>query len=140
MRQTIDPTFQYDRGPVAWGAVVVVAFGLVVNFAVSRPDWLVPIAFVGGGVAAVRSDFYGTPANNGAGAVALGTLALIPVLAVARTTAVFGAEGVGETLFLSAVLALGWVLVLFVVLVPFGYLGGWIVDVTRRRVGGPIGY
>ncbi|OIB55543.1 hypothetical protein [Natrialba sp. SSL1] len=140
MRQTVDPDFEFDRGPVLWGAIAVVILGFTVNFLLNRPLWLVLVALVGGGVAAARSDFYEVPANNGAVAAVLGTLALIPFLAFARVSWLFGIEGSGDTLFLSAVLGLAWVAIVLIVLAPLGYVGGMLVDMIRRRVGGPIGY
>ncbi|ELY90606.1 hypothetical protein C483_11116 [Natrialba hulunbeirensis JCM 10989] len=140
MRQTVDPDFEFDRRPVLWGAIAVVILGFAVNFLLNRPLWLVLVALVGGGVAAARSDFYEVPANNGAVAAVLGTLALIPFLAFARVSWLFGIEGSGDTLFLSAVLGLAWVAIVLIVLAPLGYVGGMLVDMIRRRIGGPIGY
>lgn len=140
MRQTIDPGFEYDREPVVWGAVVVVVLGLLVNFVLARPGWLVPSAFVGGVVAAARSSFYDPSANNGALAATVGTLTLLPVLAVTRAQFVFGIETVGDTLFYGVTLTMAWVTVVLIVLAPIGYVGAWLTDVVRRRVGGPIGY
>ncbi|SDQ27930.1 DUF5518 domain-containing protein [Natronobacterium texcoconense] len=140
MRQTIEPTFEYGRGPVLWGAATVVVLGLVVNFGLNRPGWLMPAALVGGGVAAARSGFYDPSANNGALAATVGTLALIPILAITRTTGMFGIESVGDRIFITIILALGWLTMLVVIIAPFGYIGGYLVDTVRRRVGGPIGY
>ena len=140
MRQTVDPDFEYDRGPVLWGAATVVALGLLVNFVLARPGWLIPVALVGGGVAAARSEFYAAPANNGAVAVILGTAILIPPLSIMRSRIVFGIDAVGDTVFYALALSVAWIAVLLVVLAPMGYLGGWAVDSVRRRVGGSIGY
>ncbi|AFZ72319.1 DUF5518 domain-containing protein [Natronobacterium gregoryi] len=140
MRQTVKPSFEYGRGPVLWGAVTVIVLGLVVNFVLQRPGWLMPTALAGGGVAAARSGFYDPSANNGALAAIVGTVALMPVLAITRTTGMFGIEQTGDTIFFSIIFVLAWITILFVVIAPFGYIGGWLVDTVRRRVGGPLGY
>lgn len=139
MRQRIDPAFEYDPGPVLWGAVVVFGLGLVVNFVLGRPLWLVLVALVGGGVAASRCGFYDVSANNGALAVVVGTLALLPFLSFRRTTW-FPIEGTGDTLFYVVVFVLSWLPMVVIVLAPIGYVAGIVVDNLRRRLDSPLGY
>ena len=139
MRTSVNASVEYNRWPVLWAAVVMIVGGLVVNFGLNRPGWLVPLALLSGGVATALSDYYEPSANNGAIGVILGTVVLIPVLAYTRVTWQFGIQGTGDVLFFTLVLSAAWLTVTFSLAI-LGYLGAVLVDVTRRRVGGPIGY
>jgi hypothetical protein len=139
VRQRIDPDVEYDRGAVLWAAVTMVLVGLVVNFVLYRPGWLVPGAAVAGGVAAARSGYYQPSGNNGAIGVVIGMLLISPVLAAPRV-GLFADTGSGDVAFLTIALTLGWVAGIAIVVIPVGYLGALVVDYTRKKVGGPIGY
>ena len=140
MRQKFDPDLEFDWGPTLWSAATLVILGLLVNFVVIRPNWLPWAAMIAGGVAAARSEYYDPSANSGAVGVFLGTLILIPVLAIHRVTLRYGFDTSGDTFFLTVGLSLGWLLVVLMVLVPLAYFGAIITDFVRRRIGGPIGY
>lgn len=139
MREAVNTPFEYNRWPVFWAAVAMTAGGLVVNFGLGRPGWLMPVALLSGGVAAALSGYYEPSANNGAIGVLLGTSALLPVLAYTRVSWEFGVQSAGDVLFFTLVLSGAWFTVTFS-LAMLGYLGAILVDFTRRRVGGPIGH
>ena len=139
MRTPVNASFEYNRWPVLWAAVVMIVCGLIVNFGLSRPGWLLPLSLLSGGVAAALSGYYEPSANNGAIGVILGTLALIPFLAYTRVSWVFGIQNAGDVVFFTVVLTGAWFTVTFSLAI-LGYLGAILVDFTRRRVGGPIGY
>jgi len=139
MRQTIDPHVEFDWRPVLWGASVVVLFGLVVNLVFLKPAWFIPATLVGGGVAGARSGFYGQSGNNGAIAVLLGSVVLTPILTYTRIMSL-GIESLGDSVFVFVGWAGAWLIIVMMILVPHGYIGGVLVDFTRRKVGGPIGY
>ena len=139
MRTPVNASFEYNRWPVLWAAVVMIVGGLIVNFGLSRPGWLLPLSLLSGGVAAALSGYYEPSANNGAIGVILGTLALIPFLAYTRVSWVFGIQNAGDVVFFTVVLTGAWFTVTFSLAI-LGYLGAILVDFTRRRVGGPIGY
>lgn len=138
IRQRIDPQFEFDRGPVLWAAGTMVLVGLVVNFVLLRPGWVIPGGFVAGGVGAARSGYYEPSGNNGAIGAVAGTLLLSPVLAATRVGLL--AQGSTDLAFLTVAVSLGWLVVVAIVVVPVSYLGGLAVDYTRKKVGGPIGY
>ncbi|WP_255191673.1 hypothetical protein [Natronobeatus ordinarius] len=139
MRTPVNASFEYNRWPVLWAAVVMVVGGLVVNFGLNRPGWLLPLALLSGGVAAALSGYYEPSANNGALGVIVGTAVLIPGLAYTRVTWMFGIQSTGDVLFFTLVLSAAWFTVTFSLAI-LGYLGAIFVDFTRRRIGGPIGY
>lgn len=140
MKQRIEPDFDFDRGPAFWSATTLVILGLLANFVVFRPNWLPWVAMIAGGIAAARSGFYQQSANSAVVGILLGMVVLSPVLAVNRVMFWYGIDGTGDTVFLTIALSLGWLIIALVVFVPLGYVGAIIVDFTRRRIGGPIGY
>lgn len=137
--ETVRPSLEYDRGPVLWAFFVTLIGGLVVNFVLFRPGWLMPIALLAGGVAAARSGFYQPSANSGAIGTLLGVFALTPVLAVTRVIGQFGAGDTTEVVFMTLVLVAGWFPLVLTMMI-LGYVGAALVDLFRRRVGGPVGY
>jgi len=137
VQHKIDPDFEFDWGPALWATAATILIGLVVNFVLFRPSWIIPGALAAGGVAAARSDYYQPSGNSGAIGVAIGAILVSPILAFSRAF-VFGSGG--DVAFITVVLALGWLTIVAMVMVPMGYLGALLVDYTRKRVGGPIGY
>ena len=140
MRQQIEPDFDFDRGPALWSAMTLITLGLFATFVVFRPNWLPWAAMIAGGFAAASSGFYQQSANSAVIGILLGMIVLSPALAVHRVIFWYGADGLGDVLFLTVGLSLGWLIVALVVFVPLGYFGAIVVDFTRRRIGGPIGY
>lgn len=138
IQHKIDPDFEFNWGPALWAAATTVLIGLVVNFLLFRPSWIIPGALIAGGIAAARSDYYQPSGNSGAVGVAIGTIVVAPFLAFTRAFA-FGGGG-GDLAFITVVLAFGWLTIVAMVMVPMGYLGALLVDYTRKKVGGPIGY
>lgn len=127
MADAIDPSFEYDRGPVLAGAAVFVLAGTVSLFGFGRPAWLLPSAIVAGGVAGYRSSFYAESATNGLVAAGAGMVLLLPLLVAFRAEwlSAFGAAGSGrnEWLFLGGVGALADVIVIGPLVLLGGYVG-----------------
>jgi hypothetical protein len=134
------PTFEFNWLPVLLVAATLFVLGLVVNFALLKPGWLLPSTLVAGAVAGATTGFYEPAGNNAVLGVALGMLVLTPILVFARVLWVLPIDGRGDTIFYVGVLSLGWFVLAFTVMVPMAYIGAKITEVTRRRVGGPIGY
>lgn len=130
--QTIDPGFEFDTGAVLWAAVTVFLSGLVVNFALGRPGWLIPGALLAGGVAAIRADYYEPSGNSAALGVAIGGLAVAPVLALSRLVLI-GVGGEGDVGFLAVALSGAWVAIVAITIVPVGYLGAAVTDYVISR-------
>lgn len=140
MRQKIDPELEFDWGPVLWVAGTMIAAGLVANFVFMRPAWLGYAAFFAGVVASLRSGFYQQTGHNAVVGTLLGLVVLTPVLAYMRVVFFFGVDGARDTLFNSVALAGGWLIIVFIALLPVAYIGAIVGDFTRKKVGGPIGY
>lgn len=140
MRERVNPTFEYDRGSVAWAAATMIVCSAAAMFVVDRPAWIVPIAFAAGCVAAGKGGFYDAHANNGFVGV---VLAIVPLYAFAVTyRLLLTGDPVleGDTLFVSLTLGLVDLIAYVPLLLIMGYLGGIVGDAVRRRIGGPIGY
>lgn len=60
MRQTIDPSLEFDGEPAGWAAVAMVAISIVAIFGLHRPG-----PMLAGGVAGARSDFHDRSGTNG---------------------------------------------------------------------------
>jgi hypothetical protein len=140
MKQPLDPDVEFERGPLLWATVTTALVGLVVNFAVSKPAWLVWAVLLAGVVASFRSDYYESSGNNAAIGVFLGILLSSPVLIYTRITGGFGIEGAGDTVFASIAFGLAWLIIVIMLFVPIGYIAATVCDFTRKKVGGPIGY
>lgn len=134
------PDIEFDWGPTLWAAGVMIAVGLIGNFVFMQPSWLGYSAFLAGVVASFRSGYYDPSANSAAVGVLLGVLILTPVIAYTRVVFMFGVEDIGDTLFATATLSMGWIIVVIMVLVPLGYIGAIVGDFARKKVGGPIGF
>jgi divalent metal cation (Fe/Co/Zn/Cd) transporter len=140
MQQTFGSGFEFDRGPVLWGAATTLTVGAAVFFALHRPSWVLPGAFAAGGVAGARGGFYDQSANNGFLGVALGLIGLLPSVLLYRLAFVPAASTEHDALFFAAVLSMVDLLAYGPLMLVAGYLGGVVADFLRRRVGGPIGY
>ena len=140
MRQTADPSLEFDWGPVLWGGATMVVLCTGAIFLVGRPGWMLPAALVSGGVAGMRSGFYDQSGNNGFVAIVVGLGGLLPVFVVRRLAVFWNLEVVGDVLFLTFVQVLADVFFYVWFMPVLGYLGAVCVDVVRRRAGGPIGY
>lgn len=140
MRQTIDPRFEFDRGPVLWGAAVTALCGAVVLFVLQRPDWLLPTGVVGGAAAAARSGFYEQSSTNGFVGVLLGVVFLFPAVLLYRAVVLPTVANTGDALFLTVTLSLVDIIVYGPLMLILGYVGGTLVDIVRRRTDGRLGY
>jgi hypothetical protein len=140
MNQTLTPNFEVDLRPTALATVTVVIIGLVGNFAVMRPGLIIWAAILAGIVASLASGYYQSSGNNAAVGTLAGILLLTPLLAYTRVTLGFGIENTTDIAFTSLALAGGWLIVVTIVLVPISYMSAAISDITRKKVGGPIGY
>jgi CDP-diglyceride synthetase len=140
MNQTLTPNFEVDLRPTALATVTVVIIGLVGNFVVMRPGLTIWAAILAGIVASLASGYYQSSGNNAAVGTLAGTLLLTPLLAYTRVTLGFGIENTTDIAFTSLALAGGWLIVVTIVLVPISYMSAAISDITRKKVGGPIGY
>lgn len=140
MKDSFDPDVEFEWEPMLLAAGVMVVVGLVANFVFMQPSWLGYSALLAGVVASFRSGYYEASANSAAIGVFLGVLLLTPVLAYTRVVFMFGIDGTGDTIFASAALGFGWLLVVIMALVPLGYIGATVSDFTRKKVGGPIGF
>ena len=140
MNQTLTPNFEVDFRPTALATGTVVVVGLVGNFAVMRPVLVIWAAILAGIVASFASGYYQSSGNNAAVGTLVGILLLTPVLAYTRITLAFGIENTTDIAFTSLALAGGWLIVVTIVLVPISYMSAAISDITRKKVGGPIGY
>lgn len=140
MRTTIDPKIEFDWGPVLWAAGVVAVCGLVGNFVLGQPQLLAHGAFLGGVVSSFRSDYYQSSGNSAAIGTLLGTLLITPALVYVRIVFAFGLQGTGDTLFASGALAIVWLIVIVMILLPVAYIGSVVGDFTRKKLGGPLGY
>lgn len=133
VKERVRPSIEYNRLPVLGGCLVMVGGGVVVNFLLGQPGWLFAVSFLSGGVAGGLSGFYDPAANNGAIAVLLGMVLLMPVLAYTRTAWAFGIQDTGDIAFFSIVLVGAWsVAVLTLAIV--GYTGAIVADAVRRRI------
>ncbi|WP_436900424.1 DUF5518 domain-containing protein [Halovenus halobia] len=140
MRDTVDPAIEVDLGPVLWAAGVVIICGLVGNFVLGQPQLLAHGAFLAGVVSSFRSDYYQNSGNSAAIGTLFGTLLITPVLVYLRVVFVFGIRGTGDILFTSVAIALVWLILTVVILLPVAYIGSLVGDVTRKKLGGPLGY
>lgn len=140
MRPRTTPTFEYDRAPALWGGAATVALGAAALFAFHSPMWVFAAGLVGGAVAGARSGFYAQSANNGLVGALLGLLALYPVLFLYRTNFLTASGSLENVVFLGVILAFFDLLVYALPILVFGYLGAALVDATRQRSGGRIGY
>ena len=140
MKQTIDPSFEFDRGPVFWGGLATVLCSIASLFLFQRPGWLLPSAMVGGGVAAVRSGFYEQSATNGFVGVLFGVAVLLPVVFAYRFLFVPAATNTGDLVFLGIVLSVVDVIGYGPLMLVLGYVSAMLVDVLRRRSEGRLGY
>lgn len=138
---TLESTpFEYNRLPVLLAAASLFVLGLVVNFAFFEPGWLLPSAVIAGVIAAAATGLYEPAGNNAVIGVMIGMLFLSPILALARALWVLPIDGHGDTIFFVGILSLGWLILALAVMAPMAYIGAKVTEVTRRRVGGPIGY
>lgn len=135
----VDRRFEWTTRAVVWSALTMVLLGLTVNFVLLRPSWLIPAALVAGGVAALQSDFYEPSGNNALLGVFLGMLLVTPVIAWTRISTLYGITDSWDVLFLSTGLAGGWLLLVFVIVLPMAYIAAWVVDRLRRRISAPFG-
>lgn len=140
MQQTIDPSLEFDWEPAGWAAMTMVAISIVAIFGLHRPGVMLAGAVVAGGVAGALSDFYEQSGNNGLVGVSLGLGGLVPIFVVRRLAEFWGFDAVGDVIFLTAVQVLADIFVYVWFMPVFGYLGGVVVDIARRRLDGPIGY
>lgn len=140
MRAALNPKIEFNWIPALWAAGVVLAAGLVGNFALGRPQLLGHGAVVAGVIASFRSGYYQNSGYSAAVGTVLGTLAIAPLLAYSRATFVFGIHGVGDTLFISGVLLIAWLMVVVIILLPLAYIGAFVGDYTRKKLGGALGY
>lgn len=140
MEQTSKPSFEFDLRPTALAMVAVMLVGLVGNFAVMRPGWIGGGAILAGIVASFASGYYQSSGNNAAIGTLVGILLLTPLLAYTRITFFYGIEGTADIAFTSLALAGGWLVIVTIVLVPISYISATLSDMTRKKVGGPIGY
>lgn len=140
MKDTLDPDFEFQWGPALWAAGTVVVVGLVANFVVTEPSWLGYSTFLAGVVASFRSGYYDPSANSAAVGTLLGILLITPALVYTRIVFFYGVEGTGDIAFSSVAFAGAWLIVALIALVPLAYIGATVSDMTRKKVGGPIGY
>lgn len=139
MVDTLDPTVEFSWQPALWAAGVLILLGLVGNLVFQRPQLVGHGALVAGFVAAFRSEYYDDSGNSAAVGVLLGIFAITPLLLVTRLGAL-GIEGPGDKLFFSAVLGLGWLIIVVMILLPLAYIGAVVGDFVRKRVDGRLGY
>lgn len=135
MGSRISSRFDLTLGPVLWGAGATIVLSAVVMFVLDRPGWLVPAAFVAGGVAGFRSGPYDPAANNGV----VGVLVSLPILLFLmmlyyNLTAPGSVTAGGDSLFFGAVISTTNVLVYGLTMMIVAYLGGIAVDYAKRRV------
>lgn len=140
MREALNPEIEFNWIPALWAAGVVLAAGLIGNFAVGRPQLLGHGAVVAGVVTSFQSSYYQNSGYSAAVGTFLGAVVISPVLAYSRATFVFDIQGLGDTLFLSAILSLAWLITILVILLPLAYLGAFLGDYARKNIGGVIGY
>lgn len=140
MKQTPKPSFEFDLRPTALAMGAVMFVGLVGNFAVMRPGWIGGGAILAGIVASFASGYYQSSGNNAAIGTLVGILLLTPLLAYTRITLFYGIEDTADIAFTSLALAGGWLVIVAIVLVPISYISATLSDMTRKKVGGPIGY
>lgn len=140
MKQTVEAKLEFNWKPVLWAALTMVITGLVANFVLFRPGWIVPGAFLAGCVAALRSSYYQPSSNNGMVGVVLGMAVLAPVIALSRVILHPKIQGLPDLLFGTGVLSIGFMIMTAMILLPFGYMGGAVVDTVQKRVSGPVGY
>ena len=140
MHEGINTQFEYTTGPVIGSTITMVVLGLSVNFVLFRPGWLVPSALVAGAVASLLSGYYQPSGNNALLGVLIGMTIISPVIAWARLSTLYGVTETWDLLFLATGLAGGWLLLVFVVILPMTYIAAWVVDQLRKRLGWPIGY
>lgn len=140
MKQTIDPTFDVNWGPVLWTMGTFLGIGLVVTFLPLRADLLIAGAFLAGVVASLQSGFYDSSGNNAVLGVILGLVVLTPVMVVPQILFGYGVEGSGDILFITGAFSLAQIAIALFVFPPVAYLGAVIGNVMRKRIGGPIGY
>lgn len=131
MPDHLSPSFDVERGPVLWGAAVLVVGGVIGLFVFDRPGSLLVASLLAGIVAGQRGGFYSQSSTNGAAAVALGLVLLFPVL-VAFRALWLGAfpnagESVREFVFLGVVGAITDVAVFGPLFLLAGYVGGGVV-------------
>lgn len=132
MGMASESRFEYNRGPVLWGAVTMAVSGLLVNFVIYRPGWLLPAAFVAGLVAAGKSGFYEPSGTNGVLGTTLGLLLIIPILSYPWIIAATENEGTIDLVFLTTTFSVVSVLVLFPLLIMMAYFGTMLADFTRQ--------
>ena len=140
MPTALAPDIEFNWIPALWAAGVVLAAGLIGNFALGRPQLLGHGAVVAGVVASFRSGYYQNSGYSAAVGTFLGTVAISPVLAYSRATFVFGIQGFGDTLFVSGALLLAWLIVVVIILLPLAYFGAFVGDYARKKLGGVLGY
>lgn len=140
MKEPLDPELNFDRIPAFWAAAVVISVGLVGNFVLGRPQLLGHGAVLAGLISSFGSGYYQNSGNSAMVGTLLGTILISPLLAYSRTTFVYNIQGTGDTLFISAIITLAWLIIVVMILLPLAYIGALIGDVVRKRVGGPLGY
>jgi hypothetical protein len=138
MGGSLTPDLEFTWVPTLLAAGVVVVVGLVANFVVGRPGWLGWGGVLGGIVASAASGHYDPSGNNAALGALLGLVVLTPILAPTRT--LFVSQNTADVLFMSVALSIGWMIVTVMLFVPLGYISATLTDMTRKKVGGPVGY
>lgn len=140
MRDTIDPTIEFDWAPMLWAAATVILLGVAGNLLLGRPQLLAHGAVLAGVVASFRSDYYQNSGYNAAVGTFFGILLITPALVYSRVSWGFGIDGTGDTLFLSIAFGLAWLIIMFMLLLPLAYIGAFFGDFTRKRIGGVLEY
>ncbi|MXV63732.1 hypothetical protein GS429_17030 [Natronorubrum sp. JWXQ-INN-674] len=140
MKERPSPDFEYELRPVLWAAAATVVLSAVAIFVLDRPAWILPIAFVAGGVAVARSGFYDTHANNGFLGVVVAIVPLYLLIVLYRVLLTGGPVTDPNTIFVAVTLALLDLIAYIPLMMVMGYVGGIAGDRLRRRAGGPIGY
>lgn len=136
MADSLTPSFEFERGPVLWGAVATGIGGVLALLVFGRPGWLFPASIVGGVVAGLRGGYYSQSATNGFVAVGAGLVLLLPVFFAFRGFYLLAFPDAGssdtELLFLGAAGAMADVVVRGPIMLLFGYLGGVVVGKLQR--------
>lgn len=140
MNRITNPNIEFNWTPTLLAAGTVVVVGFIANFVVMRPNLIGWSGVFAGIVASAASGYYDPSGNNAAIGTLLGFILLTPVLVYTRAVFVFGIQNTGDIAFAAFALAGGWLVIAAMVLIPVGYISASLTDMTRKKVGGPIGY
>lgn len=127
--------FDVTWGGVLWAAGTAIVLCALVMFGLDRPGWIIPAAFVAGGVAGLQSGHYEPAATNAAVGIVLSLPALVALMMLyfdLGTPEPITAGG--DMLFMAVIISVSNALVYGLTMVLVAYLGAIVTDYVKRRV------